>query len=126
MKYTEALGEALKSRRIKHEGLWGGEYLCLANTGRFSGEGFSGIFPSLDLMQSEKWEVEPEKPELITIWGYCTIHGESILTRDEPSDKSEMNLVEWLRLTTQNLFPKDKPVEYVLIKKEEYEQKDRA
>lgn len=63
MKYTEALVEAIKGRRIRHEDFFQGKYVFLNEEGFW--EDIAMDFGSLNkkLMKSDKWEVEPEEPE---------------------------------------------------------------
>jgi hypothetical protein len=128
MKYTEALEEALQGRRIKHEDYAYGQYMRLLSSGIWIDEGDEerNFTLSIKLMKSDKWEVEPEKAKPIVVYGACDPTGQSYIFRHKPvirngiwvNDNSDLYC-----FIGENLFPKDRPVEYVLVKKEEYERK---
>jgi hypothetical protein len=78
---------------------------------------------SIDWMPEERreklWEVEPEE---VTVWGACDGNGESHIYSDTPhrplSEKDwSASDGEWLKLPEDNLFPKDKPIKFVLTPK---------
>lgn len=84
-------------------------------------------WPTSEQAKEKVWEIEPEKPEEIIVWvvnengidciyGCCPQkYGEDTIW-SIPDDSETDGCIE----LESNLFPKDKPMEYVLIKKEEY------
>lgn len=125
MKYTEALGEALKGRRIRHEDFWSGRYARLEEDGlsvvqNKNNEDLGVGNPSLGLMQSDKWEVEPEKEKPVTVFGVCDPTGESCIFVDkQPKDfKTGYWDYSWAYsvFPQKNLFPKNEFVKLKLVR----------
>jgi hypothetical protein len=81
--------------------------------------------PPPEQAKKKVWEVEPEKPEDIFIWGVCQENGNSVLFSKPPCKTN----VGWTLLSDifpgkslpKNIFPTDKPQKFKLVPVEEEE-----
>lgn len=76
-------------------------------------------WPTLEQQKEKTWEVEPEKPKEICVYGVCDKDGSSRImhtpTRKLADNWWAENGGYGIFLTEDNLFPKDKPQKFKLV-----------
>jgi len=79
------------------------------------------FWPSIEQQKEKAWQVEPEAPKEVFVWGACDDDRQSWLFDEEPKkDGSDWQLPgghgdNCMQIETENLFPKDKPKRYRLV-----------
>lgn len=127
LNFFDALAKAGDERAVRYNfGTW--RRFVLVGSGHATLRGIGGDttewWPAKEERVEKNWEVAPEDPKVIFVWGACDNRGYSYLFMHKPSALNSAGYyVDQLpcKLSEDNLFLKDKPQKFIL-----YPVKDNA